>query len=264
MFKHKLIASLLLAILVIAAQTGIVAAAPAPQGTTPITGTIKSITIVKGTTATEPPTILVTILDSLGKTQKAYVSVETAVALGLVTIDPVTKLPVVDKTKIGQTITIEPTQILPPPTQSTTGEQPVAKLLATYFDVDYDVIMELHTQGFGFGEIAQALFIAQKLGDVMLAGDILNAKKTGDYSAFTLTDGSAPTNWGQFRNAVLGHGKNNLGGVVSGNANSSTDNGSAPGNSGNTGSNGNGHGHDPDKEHGNGKGHVNGKPKTAW
>jgi hypothetical protein len=260
MFKHKVIVSILLAILLIAVQTGIAAAAPDSQGTTPITGTIKSITIIKGATATEPPTILVTVLDSLGKTQKAYISVDTAVLLGLVTLDPVTKLPVVDKTKIGQLITIEAAQQLPPPTEATTAEQPVAKILANHFDVEYDVIMNLHTQGFGFGEITQALYMAQKLGDVSLAGDILEAKKTGDYSAFALTDGSTPTNWGQFRNAVLGHGKNNLGVIVSGQSESSSDTGgignNAPSNSGNAGSNR--HGHDPDKEHGNG--HGNGKP----
>jgi hypothetical protein len=259
MFKRKLIASLLLAVLIVAMQTGIAAAAPASQSTTPITGTIKSITIVKGTATTEA-TVLVAVLDSLGKTQRVYISVDTAVLLGLVTLDPVTKLPVVDKTKIGQTITIEPAQILPPPTETEeTGEQPVAVILANHFDVEYSVILDYYAQGFGYGEIAQALFIAQKLGDVALAGDILNAKKTGDYSAFTLTDGSTPTTWGQLRNAVLGHGRHNLGAVVSGNANSSTDDdNSAPGNSGNAGSNGNGH--DPNKEHGNGKGQGNGKP----
>ncbi len=254
MYKHKIITSFLLALLLIAVQTGVAVAAAGSQGTTPIAGTIKSITIIKGATPTDPPIILVTVLDSLGKTQKAYISVETAVELGLVTLDPVTKLPVVDKTKIGQPITIDAAKLLPPPTdtdETTAQQQPVAKILANYFDVEYDVIMDLHAEGFGFGEIAQALFLAQKLDDVTLAGDILNAKKTGDYSAFELEDGSTPKNWGQFRKAVLEDGKNNLGVVVSGKGDSA-DGTNAPGNSGNAGSNGKGH--DPDKKNGNGRG----------
>jgi len=331
----------LLAILVVVAQTGVVAAAPASQTTTPITGTIKAITIIAGTSTTQP-VILVTVLDSLGVTQFAYVSVENAVLLGLVTLDPVTQRPVVVQEKIGQPITIDPLQLLPPPaTLPVTGtiqsitilpgtgttetkvlvtivdnlgntqkvylnvdtalllglvtldpvtqlpvvvaakigqlitidstqlltpptwneNQPIAKILADHFDVDYDVIMNLQTQGFGFGEIAQAMFMAQKLGDISLVNAILNAKKTGDYTAFKLPDGSTPTNWGQLRKAVLTEGKNNLGVVVSsGHGNSSTST-SAPGNSGNAGSNGNadsnGNGHGNDK--GN-NGHGNNKP----
>ena len=253
MFKVKVLASILLAVLILAGQTGVVIAAPQSQSTTPITGTIKSITIIKGATATDPSTVLVTVLDDQGVTHKVYISVEDAVLLGLVTIDPVTKLPVVDQTKIGQPITIAPEQQLPPPTGTElTKEQPVAKLLAAYFDVEYDVVMDLHTEGFGFGEIAQALFMAEKLDDVALAADILNAKKTGDYSAFELEDGSTPTNWGQFRQAVLGHGKNNLGVVVSGKGDQT----------GNTNAPGNGKSPRPDKNNGNGngRGHGNNKP----
>lgn len=253
MFKFKVFASILLAVLIIAGQTGVVAAAPQSQSTTPISGTIKSITIIKGATATDPSTVLVTVLDSQGITHKVYISVDDAVLLELVTIDPVTKLPVVDQTRINQPITIAPEQQLPPPPDTElTKQQPVAKLLANYFEVEYEVVMDLHTEGFGFGEIAQAFFLAKKLDDVTLAADILNAKKTGDYSAFELEDGSTPQNWGQFRNAVLGHGKNNLGVVVSGKGDQT----------GNSNTPGNGKGQRPDKNNGNGngRGHGNGKP----
>jgi hypothetical protein len=253
MFKIKVLASILLAVLILAGQTGMVTAAPQPQSTTPITGTIKSITIIKGATATDPSTVLVTVLDDQAVTHKVYISVDDAVLLELVTIDPVTKLPVVDQTKLNQQVTIAPEQQLPPPTENeVTKQQPVAKLLAAFFDVEYSEVMDLHTEGFGFGEIAQALFLAEKLDDVSLAADILNAKKTGDYSAFELEDGSTPGNWGQFRNAVLGHGKNNLGVVVSGKGNQ-TDDSNVPGN---------GRGQKPDNQNGNGngRGHGNGKP----
>lgn len=253
MFKFKVFASVLLAVLIIAGQTGVATAAPGSQSTTPISGTIKSITVIKGATATDPSTVLVTVLDDQGVTHKVYISVDDAVLLGLVTIDPVTKLPVVDQTKINQQITIAPEQQLPPPPGTeVTKEQPVAKLLAVFFDVEYGVVMDLHTEGFGFGEIAQAMFLAKKLEDVSLAADILNAKKTGDYSAFELEDGSTPGNWGQFRHAVLGHGKNNLGVVVSGKGNQTDD----------TTTHGNGNGKKPDNQNGNGngRGHGNGKP----
>ena len=227
-----------------------------------LTGTIQSITIIKGTTET---LVLVRILDDQGVIQKAYISVDTAVLLGLVTLDPVTNLPVVDTTMIGEMITIDTADLLIPPTDITESQHPVANLLADHFDVEGALIMDLHTQGFGFGEIAQALFMAEKLGDPYLASEILGAKKSGDYSAFALDDGSTPKNWGQLRHAVLGHGKNNLGVVVSGHGDSSTESTesatSAPGNSGNAGSNGNGH--NPDKGNGNDKGnngHGNNKP----
>jgi hypothetical protein len=62
-------------------------------------------------------------------------------------------------------------------------------------------------------------------GDASLAGQILEAKQSGDYSAITLSDGTAltlpdgtvPTNWGQFKKALLDK-KNNLGVIVSGQA----------------------------------------------
>lgn len=253
MFKFKVFASILLAVLILVGQTGVAAAAPGSQSTSAITGTIKNITIKKGATATDPSTVLVTVLDSQGITHKVYISVEDAVKLELVTMDPITKLPVVDLTKIGKPITIAPEQQLPPPPGTEiTREQPVAKLLADYFEVEYEAVMDLHTDGFGFGEIAQAFFLAKELDDVTLVGDILDAKKTGDYSAFELEDGSTPTNWGQFRQAVLGHGKNNLGIVVSGKGDQ-TDITNTPGN-------GKGPRTDKNNGNGNGRGHGNKKP----
>ncbi len=76
----------------------------------------------------------------------------------------------------------------------------------------------MHEEGYGFGVIAQALWLTQKMeGDADVLTAILEAKKTGDYSAFTLEDGTVPTSWGQLKKAIMaGDKKNNLGVVMSG------------------------------------------------
>ena len=43
---------------------------------------------------------------------------------------------------------------------------PVAEALASEFEVDYEVIISWHCDGFGFGEISRALLLAETLGDV--------------------------------------------------------------------------------------------------
>jgi hypothetical protein len=216
MLKTKYIVSILLAVTVMFAQVGLVAAAPATQGTTPITGTIQSITTetdVNGIT-----TVLVTLLDDLGATQTVRLSVDTAVALGLVTVDPVSNEVAVDETQVGQTVEIDPTTVIPDEPAPEEPVHPIAALLAAFFGEEGSVVNGYHEDGFGFGVIAQALWMSKNLNDdASLAGLILEAKKSGDYSAFTLPDGSSPTNWGQFKKAVS-EKKNNLGVIVSGQA----------------------------------------------
>jgi len=83
------------------------------------------------------------------------------------------------------------------------GEHPISRLLADFFGVPYDVIDEMHTDGNGFGVIAQSCWASYRLaGDASLCQDIAAAKKSGDYSAFEMPDGSIPTNWGQFLRTV--------------------------------------------------------------
>jgi len=163
--------------------------------------------------------------------------VDTAVALGLITLDSTTGSPVVDETKVGQTVEIDPTAVIPdqPVVVEEETVHPIAALLASFFGVDGSVVNDYHEDGFGFGVIAQSLWMSKNLGgDASLAGQILEAKKSGDYSAFTLPDGSIPTNWGQFKKAAS-EKKNNLGSIVSGKAENDTTDLSAP------------------QEHGNGK-----------
>ena len=247
MVKMKQMAGILLVLAVLLSQVGNVAAAPQMQETTPITGTVQSIT-----TETDDAgltTVLVTLLDDQEELQTVRLSLETAVILGLVTLDPTTREPIVDETQVGQTLEIDPATVLPEEEESV---HPIAAILASFFGQDASVVNAYHEEGFGFGVIAQAMWIAEGLnGDVTTAGLILDAKKSGDYSAFILPDGSTPTNWGQFKNAALGKQKKNLGIIVSGQAEDGlTDEQLTPQNNGrgNGNENGNGNGNGKDKK----------------
>lgn len=232
MSSTKLLASILLVLTVLFAQVGVVAAAPQTQDTTPVTGTIQSITTETDTNGVT--TVLVTLMDDQGATQTVRLSVDTAVALNLVTLDPTTQEPVVDETQVGQPVEIDPTTVIPDEAPAEESVHPIAWLLAEFFGEDPSIVEGYHEDGFGFGVIAQSLWMSQNVGgDASLAGQILDAKQSGDYSAITLSDGTTltlpdgtvPTNWGQFKKALLDK-QNNLGVIVSGQAdtlNSSTD-----------------------------------------
>jgi hypothetical protein len=240
MSSTKLLASILLVLAVMFSQVGNVAAAPQTQDTTPVTGTIQSITTE--TDANGVTTVLVTFLDDQGATQTVRLSVDTAVALNLVTLDPTTQEPVVDETQVGQPVEIDPTTVIPDEEPTEPDVHPISWLLAQFFfdgdpdmaaaidsfhNGDFNIIGDDGTeqpldQVFGFGVIAQSLWMSRNLtedgtADADLAGLILQAKQTGDYSEFELEDGSTPSNWGQFKKALLDK-KNNLGVIVSGQA----------------------------------------------
>ena len=225
MSSTKLLASILLVLSVLFAQVGVVAAAPQTQDTTPVTGTIQSITTE--TDANGVTTVLVTLTDDQGATQTVRLSVDTAVALNLVTLDSTTQEPVVDETQVGQSVEIDPSTVIPDEAPTQESVHPIAWLLAEFFGEDPSIVEGYHEDGFGFGVIAQSLWMSQNVGgDASLAGQILEAKQSGDYSAITLSDGTTltlpdgtvPTNWGQFKKALLDK-KNNLGVIVSGQAN---------------------------------------------
>ena len=266
MLNTKLLASLLLVLAVLFVQVGHVAAAPQAQETTPITGTVQSVTTE--TDANGVTTVLVTLLDDQGATQTVHLSVESAVTLGLVTLDPTTQEPVVNESQVGQTVEIDPTTVIP---EETTEESvhPIAWLLAEFFGADPTVVNGYHEDGFGFGVIAQALWISRNLtgtedaaGDASLAEEILIAKQNKDFEAFFeahpeyVIDGNIPSNWGQFKKA-LSDKKNNLGVIVSGQEDSNGSTETFPGQG-----QGNGNGHDNGNGNGNGNGHGNGRDKN--
>ena len=250
MFKIKLLTGVLLIMSVLFAQVGSALASPVAQDTTPIAGTIQSIGVE--TDDMGETTVVVTVLDELGDTQTVRLSLDTAVALGLVTVDSVTGDVSVDDTKIGQTVEIDPATVIPDEDQDV---HPIAAILGSFFGVDPGVVDAYHDDGFGFGVIAQAMWMAQGLtGDMTTAGLILEAKQTGDYSAFVLPDGSTPSNWGQFKKAVLDK-KNNLGVIVSGHADGDgTEDPLILEDIRNGNGNGNGHGYGRNNNPGKGKG----------
>src|SRR5260221_11352378 len=246
MNKLKLILTMALTFVVLFAQVGSAAAAPLTQTPTPITGTIQSITTE---TTNGVTTVVVTLLDAQNVIQTVRISVATADTLKLlVTINPVT----IDQTKVGQLVTIDSPLVIPDTTN--VAVNPISSLLATFFGGDASIIDGYHNDGFGFGVIAQALWMSRNLtstegqaGDTSLAGDILQAKRDKDFAAFfekhpdLLADGETiPSNWGQFRKA-FSEKKNNLGVVVSGHGDNQ-DNSSQ-------------------SEHGHGKGKGNGHNK---
>jgi hypothetical protein len=253
MYKTKLLIGILLVLAVLFAQVGMAFAAPAAQDTT-ITGTIVSVN-------PEPDadgvinTVLVTYMDGAGVEQTARISLTTAVSLGLVTVDStITPNVVTVVAKTGDPVTIDPATVIPDQEPGDEDIHPIAAILAKFFNVEPGVVQGYHDDGYGFGVIAQAMWMAKSLGegDMADAGQILKAKKTGDYSAFTLPDGSTPTNWGQFKKAVMGKDKKNLGIIVSGHANN--DETQAHQN--------NGHGNGKDNNPGKGKGKDKDKNKN--
>ena len=161
MLKTKPLISLVLAITVLVAQAGAVLAAPALQDPAPITGTIQSITLGTDTT-TGITIVLVNLLDVSGSLQTVRVSLETAITLGLVVLAS-DGSPVLNDLALGW-IEISPAIVLP---DEEADQHPIGSALATFFSdiagIDYGTIMAAHDQGFGFGVIAQALWLTTKL-----------------------------------------------------------------------------------------------------
>jgi hypothetical protein len=237
MSSTKLLASILLVLAIMFAQVGNVAAAPQTQDgtTTTITGTIQTITVDPDTNA-----VLVTVL------------LEDQVTTQTVSLDPLdpaySDLFNPDthelKAQVGDSVAweVNSADVVPDEEPVEPDVHPISWLLAQFFfDGDPDIATAIDSfhngdfkiigddgteqtldQVFGFGVIAQALWMSRNLtedgtADADLAGLILQAKQTGDYSEFVLDDGSTPTNWGQFKKALLDK-KNNLGMIVSGHA----------------------------------------------
>lgn len=263
MKKAKFFISLILASVLIISQAAVVFAAPTQAITDPITGTVQGITL-----ETDPntgvTTVLVEVLEG-NVYQTVRISLETALDpdLGLVILDEDGN-PFINEEALGLEIVIDPAMVIPDDEEP---EHPVGSALATFFsditDLDYDAIMTAHENGFGFGVIAQALWITRKLGgNASNFALILDVKKSGDYSniiwsdgtVVSLPDGTVPTNWGQFRKAAMD--KSSLGMVMSHKDKDIGNNGNGNVNGNNNG-NGNAKDKNKDKDN-NGNGHGNG------
>ncbi len=221
---NKILISIVMTLALAVAQVSVAFA----QEVVPISGTVNDIVLETDAT-TGDTTVLVTLQDDLGATQTVRLTVETAESLGLVSTDITTgEITVIDSAK-GTTVDIDPATVIPASSQTEEEAQhPVGSALSEFFSellgVDYDTIMGYHEDGVGFGVIAQALWMTNRLeGDTETFQMILEAKESGDYSTVTLPDGTTPTNWGQFKKAVMGTGKkDNLGTVMSGNSEDTT------------------------------------------
>lgn len=232
----------------------------AQEITEQITGTVQAVEFETDAESGET-TVLVTVLDDMGGSQILRLSLETAASLGLITTDPVTGAPSVAEGAIDSEVSIDPAVVIPDETE---GEEeathPVGLAVSEFFGslvgVDYDTIMASHEDGFGFGVIVQALWLANQIeGDAATFEALLEAKQSGDYSAITLADGSTPDNWGDVVKSLKKG--SNLGSVMSGKADSGEESGDeeiqATERGNGNGNNGNGKGNNKDKGN-NGKG----------
>jgi hypothetical protein len=259
----KLLFGLAIAAALLVILTGTVFA---QEATPPLTGMVQSITLETDSTTGET-SVVVALVDDLGVVQTIRISLETAIAMNLVAPDPTVVTYVVVDAAVGTTVTLESTEILEEITAVDETPHPVASALSDFFStllgVDYDTVMAAHqgdedTPGMGFGVIAQALWMTKTLeGNTEMFQAILTAKTSGDYSSVVLPDGSTPTNWGQFRKAVLSDkkaAKNNLGSIMSGHAEDDpTTDAASDSTRPDKGNNGNKHNNNKNK--GNGKDH---------
>ena len=242
MDRLKLFLGILLGLSLLLVQVGEALAAPVYSSSAPVGGVVQSITLETDST-TGVTIVILAVMDSDLATQSVRVNLETALALGLVVLNGDGK-PGINDVALGKPVEIDPTQVI---IAKEEDQYPVGSALATFFSgiegLDYGTIMGAHEQGVGFGVIAQALWLTTKLeGDAEIFEALITAKQTGDYSAFTLEDGSTPENWGQLRKAVLEKGKNGLGVVMS--SQGDNENGNAKDNN----NNGNGNQGNKDKE----------------
>ena len=242
MMNTKFLVNLIMVFAVLVAQVSAVFAAPAL-----ITGTVQSITLETNTN-TAVTTVLIIVMDN-GESQTVRITLESAISLGIIRLGGDGN-PVINELILGQPVEIEPTAII---TDEQMDQHPVGSALATFFsdiiDLDYETIMAAHEDGIGFGVIAQALWLTRKLdgaADMFVA--IIDAKKSKDFSAFVLEDGTIPQNWGQFKKTIMDGKKGKPSIVLANQDNTSNENG-----------NGNGNGNDKDKDKEKDKKQNNGK-----
>ena len=253
MKKANFLTSILLASILLLAQVLVVFAAP-NQSPDLIIGAVHAVTL-KTDPNTGITTVFVEIQGQNGKTQTVQISLEMAESpdLGLVTLDENGNPVIVDP--LPGSIQIDPTTVI----SAEKYQNPVASAIVTFFsssipDLDYDVIMEAHSNGNGFGVIVQALFLTEKLGgDAGVFQKLLEAKQENNYKDFPLDDGTIPTNWGQLKKAIV---DKHLGIVMSHNHGNNSDNSSGNGN-GNGNANGNSNKDKNKDKPNNGNGHPN-------
>ena len=106
-------------------------------------------------------------------TDRAHQPGTAAIDLGLIELDPATGEPVldpdtgepvVDDSQFGQPVEIDPIVVIPDETPAEEEPvHPIAALLASFFGEDGSVVEGFHDDGFGFGVIAQAMWMSQQV-----------------------------------------------------------------------------------------------------
>ncbi|MBN1305988.1 MAG: hypothetical protein JXA13_16245 [Anaerolineales bacterium] len=238
MKRTKILPVFLLSFLLLVSQVMVVAAQevdpPVTENGSNLAGTVQEV-VIQTDEATGDATVVVIVLDENGTPQSVSIPMETAVEFGLVTLDEEGNF-AVNNEAVGQEIDMDPEETIDEPEPAEGTEHPVGSGLVKFFSdlvgVDYDTVMSYHEDGMGFGTMAQALWMTNKLGgDTDLFAAIVDAKMSGDFSAVTLPDGSTPKNWGQFKSAVMKDGeksKENLGAVMRDKDNDLENDGLAP------------------------------------
>lgn len=207
MWKSKALLSLLLTITMLIMQTGASLAALALQEPDPIRGDVQTVTLATDTT-TGVTIVTVTLVDKNEVFQTMRIPLKTAIVFGLVTLDGEGKA-VINAALLGQSIELDPAVLIP---EGGGNHHPIGNALASLFTslpgIDYNAIMAVHNRGIGFGVITEALWLTKKLeGNSEVFRAILEARQSGDYTAFLLEDGTELKNWGQLRKAILDTGK---------------------------------------------------------
>jgi hypothetical protein len=205
----KILLGIALAVILVLLQAAVALAAPTTEETI-LSGKVTVVTMETDRN-TGLNHFVVSVEDEFGETHTIRITEETAYELGLLYYDDDGNPFIVEILPVY--IEIQPTMVIP----EEEYRHPVVIALVTFFSddivgLDYETIMEAHSDGNGFGVIAQALWMIKKLGgnsnDFVL---LLEAKKTGDYQAFALEDGTIPSSWGELRRAISG----NLGNAMS-------------------------------------------------
>lgn len=174
----KFFITLFLGLAIVFAQVGIVYAAPPWQDGVSITGAVQNVVV------------------------------ETSSESGL---------PIVDASVLWTDAGINRDSILSNELPAPAKEQhSIGSKIGEFFDVDYELVMSSRSNGFGFGVIAQSMWMTEKMGgDASLFEMILEAKKSNDYAEVALPEVPVPQNWGQLKKAVLHDNKENPGDVIS-------------------------------------------------
>lgn len=272
MKKAQFFISLILLSVLILGQAFAVYAAPTRDDGGSITGAIQQIEI-KTDTNTGVTTVFVTVKEN-NRTFRVQLSLEAALLHSnpaLLSLDGDGN-PIINADALGETIDIDPTAMI------VEAQHPVGSALATFFGVEYDDIMTYHESGNGFGVLTQVLWLTRNIAGDDPAEGVMDAifadlmmVKNGEltYAAFysnyvTNEDGtpideeSIPTNWGQFRKALLADDKKvNLGAIMSEKSDEPTNTLLSNQNHGNGRGNGSGNGNGNGNGNNNGNGHGN-------